>query len=188
MNIRMILVAALAGLCATAHAQDTNAAVRGAPGAETNAGRDRTFSTFLSPGPSASTNGAGMTITSDRTEFDYKEFVVAFDGHVHVVDPQFAMDSDRMFVFLEGTNQLKRIVAIGHVDMQQTDRHATCDKAVYERDSGKVVMTGNPVLSRGNDRAKGRVITIWLSDQRVIMENGQMNISLESMKNRNVKP
>jgi len=139
-------------------------------------------------GGGSSTNSGGMVITSERLEFDYKEFVAAFDENVHVTDPQFTLTSDRLLVFLEGTNQIKRIVAIGHVDVVQVDRHATCDKAVYERGSGQVVMTGNPVMSRGSDRVAGREITIWLNDERVVVQGGRMTISPESMKNRDVKP
>lgn len=135
-----------------------------------------------------STNGAGMTITSDRIEFDYKEMVIAFDEHVHVVDPQYEMTSDRMLVYLEGTNQIKRIISIGNVDITQPDRHATCDKADYEHASGRIVMTGNPVVTRGADRVVGKKITVWLNDQRVEVEGGRVNLSPETMKNRDIKP
>ena len=135
-----------------------------------------------------STNRAGMTITAERLEFDYKELVVAFDENVHVVDPQFSLVADRVLVFLEGTNQMKRIIALGNVDMVQTDRHATCAKAVYDRATGQVVMTGTPVLSRGSDRVAGKEIVLHLNDERVIVTGATMSVSPETMKNRDVKP
>jgi lipopolysaccharide transport protein LptA len=134
----------------------------------------------------ASTNG--MTITSDRIEYDYKELVIAFDAHVRVVDPRFTMTCDRMLVFLEGTNQIKRIICIGNVDGTQPDRHATCNKAVYEHDTGEIVMTGNPVLTRGADRVVGTKITVYQNDQRMVVDGGRMNLSPETMKNREIKP
>lgn len=195
MQCRALLV--LACLAAGAlRAQDTNT-VQPAPPAPADAAPTASVTTTAlktkTPGASflaggSSTNHGGMVITSERLEFDYKEFVVAFDENVHVTDPQFTLTSDRLLVFLEGTNQIKRIVAIGHVDVVQVDRHATCDKAVYERGSGQVVMTGNPVMSRGSDRVAGREITIWLNDERVVVQGGRMTISPESMKNRDIKP
>lgn len=144
---------------------------------------------FLGSAGGSSTNRGGMTITSDRIEFDYKEMVIAFDANVHVVDPQYEMRSDRMLVFLEGTNQIKRIIAIDHVDISQPDRHATCDRAVYERASGEMVMTGNPVLTRGADRVTGAKITVFVNDSRVIIEGGgRVNLSPETMKSRDIKP
>lgn len=146
-------------------------------------------------GNSSKTNSAdgsstnGMTITSDRIEYDYKELVIAFDEHVQVVDPRFTMTCDRMLVFLEGTNQIKRIICIGKVDGRQPDRHATCDKAVYEHATGEIVMTGNPVLTRGADRVVGTKITVYQNDSRVVVEGGgHIFVSPETMKNRDIKP
>jgi lipopolysaccharide export system protein LptA len=137
---------------------------------------------------SGDTNRAGMTITSERLEFDYKEFVVAFDGRVRVSDQQFNLTADRVLVFLAGTNQIARILAIGSVNISQTDRRATCDRAVYEKDTGKVSLTGTPVLTRGNDRITGSEVVIFLNDQRVIVTDGRMWIAPESMKNRELAP
>jgi len=137
----------------------------------------------------SSTNGGGMTITSDRIEYDYKELVIAFDEHVLVVDPRFTMTCDRMLVFLEGTNQIKRIICIGNVDGSQPDRHATCDKAVYDHATGEIVMTGNPVLTRGADRVVGTKITVYQNDSRVVVDGGgHIFVSPETMKNRDIKP
>lgn len=138
---------------------------------------------------SSQTNAGGMTIVSDRIEYDYKELIIAFDDHVKVTDPRFTMTCDRMLVFLEGTNQIKRVIAIGNVDGTQPDRHATCDRAVYERATGEIVMTGSPVLTRGADRVTGAKITVFQNDQRVIIEGGgRVNLSPETMKNREIKP
>jgi len=138
-------------------------------------------------GSSTNTIG-GMTITSERMEFDYKEFVIAFDEKVHVVDPQYVMTSDRMLVFLEGTNQIKRIWSIGHVVITQDDRRATCGRAVYERATGQVVMTEEPVVTRGGDRFTGSELVVWMHDQRVVGKDVHVTISPESLKNQDVKP
>lgn len=137
----------------------------------------------------SSTNAiGGMTITSDRMEFDYKEFVIAFDERVHVTDPQFALTADRVIVFLEGTNQMKRIWAIGHVEITQADRRATCGRAVYERATGQVVMTESPVVTRGADRFTGSELIVWVNDQRVVGKDVRVLISPETMKKRELQP
>ena len=191
--------AASLGLLAAAEAQETTvapppdlalaatpAASDAVPAAKAPKSGSNPFFGML--GGSSKTNSGGMTITSDRIEYDYKELIIAFDEHVHVVDPRFTMTCDRMLVFLEGTNQIKRIMALGHVDGSQPDRHATCDKAVYEHATGEIVMTGNPVLTRGADRVVGAKITIFQNDQRMVVDDGRVNFSPETMKNRDVKP
>jgi lipopolysaccharide export system protein LptA len=141
---------------------------------------------LFTPAAGSSTNG--MTISFDRLEFDYKDMVAAYDGHVRVVDPRYEMTCDRMLVFLEGTNQIKRIIAVGNVDMTQTDRHATCGRAVYEHTTGQAELTGNPVVTQGGNRLVGTRILIWLNDQRVEVDSGRMNLAPETVKNRDIKP
>ena len=137
----------------------------------------------------SSTNGGGMTITSDRIEYDYKELVIVFDGHVHVVDPRYEMTCDRMLVFLEGTNQIKHITCIGHVDGKQPDRHATCDRADYEHATGEIVMTGSPVVTQGGNRWVGEELTVFQNEQRVITTKpSRLDIAPESMKKQEIKP
>ena len=150
-------------------------------------------SSLLGMAGGASTNNEGMMITAERMELDYKEtnaMVVAFDENVHVTDPRFSMTADRMLVFFEGTNQIKRIIAIGKVDVTQPpDRHATCEKTVFERASGEIIMTGTPVLMRGADRVAGTRIIVFQNDQRVVVEGGgRLNLAPDTVKKREIKP
>ena len=112
------------------------------------------------------------TITSDRLEFDYKEYVALFEGHVKVVDPQFTLTSDRMLVFFENTNDVSRVDAVGHVHMVSLDRTASCGKAVYTRNNGAIVLTSDPIVSKGENTLRGQKITVWTGSSRVDVEGG----------------
>ena len=189
----MFMAVLVAGCCLlpVAQAQETATAV--APAAPAPVAKPaKTGNSFFGSSRAASTNGGGMVITSERMELDYKEtnaMVIAFDENVRVTDPQYTMTADRMLVFLEGTNQIRRIIAVGHVDVAQPDKHATCEKAVYEHATGEIVLTGNPVLNRGADRVVGARIIVYQNDQRVVVEGGgRVNLSPETLKNREVKP
>ena len=138
-----------------------------------------------------STNGGGMEITSVRMELDYKEtnaMVIAFDEDVHVTDPRYEVKADRMLVFLQGSNQIKRIIATGHVDIFQPDRHAICEKAVFEAGTGEIVLTGNPVLTNGANRVVGDKITVYQNDQRVVVEgSSRAHLAPEAAKKMDKK-
>ncbi len=185
------------GLLPVSHAQETAGALPGtSPAVATGAvhvakAPKSGAGSFLGmPGGVSSTNG-GMVITSERMELDYKEtnaMVVAFDENVHVTDPRFNMTCDRMVVW-PGSNQIRRIIAIGKVDFTRPpDQHATCDKMVYEQVTGEIVFTGNPVMTRGADLLVGSKITIYQNDSRVGVDRGRLNLSPETMKNREIKP
>ncbi len=123
-------------------------------------------------------------ITSSRIEFDYKEMVAVFDENVRVENPQFLMLADRVLVFLDGTNDVKQILAIGRVSVTNEMRSASCDKAVYTRAADQLVLTGSAELRRGSDYVKGDRIAIWLNDERMEVSPGMFVIAPETIKER----
>ncbi len=125
-------------------------------------------------------------ITADKIEFDNKEGVILFDRNVLVSDPQFVMRSDRLIVFLQGTNDVDQIMAIGNVSLTNENRNAKCDKAVYTRKDGQIVMTGNVVLQQGGDKSgavSGSKMAIWLNEERMeILEGGRVRLPPNTFK------
>jgi len=117
------------------------------------------------------------TITADKIEFDNKEGVILFDKNVLVDDVQFILRSDRLIVFMEGTNEVDQIMAIGNVSLTNENRSARCEKAVYTRKDGQIVMTGQAELEQLGDKAgavTGDRIAIWLNDERVEVTPGRV--------------
>lgn len=116
-------------------------------------------------------------ITADRIEFDNKEGVILFDQNVLVDDVQFLMRSERLLVFMEGTNDVQQIMAVGNVSITNENRFASCDKAVYTKKTGQIVMTGNARLMRKGDQGgevTGNRITFWLDDERMEVSPGRV--------------
>jgi lipopolysaccharide transport protein LptA len=116
-------------------------------------------------------------ITAERIEFDNKEGVILFDENVLVDDEQFVMRSDRLLVFMEGTNDVQQIMAVGNVNITNQNRSASCDKAVYTRKDGQIVMTGKArLLSQGDKGGEvtGDRITFWLDDERMEVYPGRV--------------
>ena len=113
-------------------------------------------------------------ITADRTDYDRKEGVILFDRNVHLDDEQYQMHADRLFVFLDGTNDLKRLVAIGHVAITNEDKRAYCAKATYAKQTGKIVMYSDETTkaklreeSKKGSTVVGEKITFWLNSEQV---------------------
>ncbi len=109
-------------------------------------------------------------ITSDKIDFDNREGVILFDENVFVDDPQFSMRSDRLLIFMEGTNDVSQVMSIGNVVFSNEMRSATCNKAIYTRMDGQIVMTGNVRLKTEGETAgevQGEKVVIWVDDERV---------------------
>ncbi len=121
--------------------------------------------------------GREAVITAERIEFDNKEGIILFDKKVLVDDAQFIMRSDRLLVFLEGTNDVQQIMAVGSVVITNENRAASCDKAVYTKKDGQIVMTGNARLMRQGEQGgevAGDRIVFWLDDERMEVSPGRV--------------
>ncbi len=117
-------------------------------------------------------------ITANKLEFDYKDYVALFDGNVKVADPQFVLTADKMLIFFENTNDVRRVDAVGNVKVVSQDRTATCGKATYIRANGAIEMLEQPVVRKGPNMLRGRKITVWVNDNRVEVEGA---VQLEGM-------
>ena len=104
--------------------------------------------TAIAPGPTAAdassvpaTNRIAK-ITAAKTYYDSKDGVAFFSGHVYVDDAEYQVHADSAYVFMDktGTNDLKRIVAVGNVAITNDTKRAYGAKMSYYRDSGMIVL------------------------------------------------
>ena len=125
-----------------------------------------------------------VKITSERTDYDRKEGVIMFDRNVCVDDVEYKMHANQLYVFHDGTNDLKRIVAIGNVAITNETRVGTCAKAAYTKSTSKIVMYGDgaSVMARQEDNGKnrssveGRKITFWIDSEQVEVEGSTVTL------------
>ena len=117
-------------------------------------------------------------ITADRTDYDRKEGVVLFDRNVYVDDEQYQMHTDRLFLFLDGTNDLQRLVAIGNVAITNENRRAYCARATFNKKLGRIVMYSSDEITaelreegKKGSEVKGEKITFWIDSEQVEVEN-----------------
>ena len=136
-----------------------------------------------------SSTGAGKSsvtsarITSRTSDFDRSEGVIMFEGDVCVrYSETYTMCADRLYMFLSGTNELKRVVAIGSVSITNESRVGTCAMATYRHQRGEIEMFGDGkgVLARLNERAggvsslEGTRIKFWLGSEQTEVENSRI--------------
>jgi len=94
-----------------------------------------------------------------------------------VDDEQFVMRSDRLLVFMQGTNDVQQIMAVGRVSITNENRAASCDKAVYTKKDGQIVMTGRArLMQQGKETGEvtGDRIVIWMDDERMEVYPGRV--------------
>jgi lipopolysaccharide export system protein LptA len=108
-----------------------------------------------------------------------------FEGGVVVRGADATVTADRVDVFPQargqtpgvagqaGPSQVERIVAEGHVIIQEPNRRATGEKLVYTASEGKFVLTGGPPSIFDAERGKvtGGSLTFFNRDDRVLVES-----------------
>ena len=136
----------------------------------------------IGQGGTSATNQA-MKISAERTDFDRNEGVVMFAGGVFVEYDDYDMASDKMFVFLNGTNELSSIVAVGNVAVTNGNRVGLCATAKYFHKSGEMEMYGTKdspakLLDGGKDgnAVEGSKIKFWLDSEQVEVENSRITV------------
>ena len=121
------------------------------------------------------TAGGTAKITSATTYYDRKEGFAYFSGHVFVEDEKYQLHADRAYVFMSGSNDLQRIVALGHVAMTNETKRAYGAKASYYRDPGMVVLYSGDGRSaevrdespKGAQVVRGKKIKFWTNSEQV---------------------
>jgi lipopolysaccharide export system protein LptC len=88
------------------------------------------------------------------------------------------MHTDRLFLFLDGTNDLKRLVAIGNVAITNENRRAYCARATFNKKLGRIVMYSSDEITamlreegKKESEVKGEKITFWIDSEQVEVEN-----------------
>jgi lipopolysaccharide export system protein LptA len=64
------------------------------------------------------------------------------------------------------------IEATGRVVIEKDEGRATCRKAVYYESEEKIVLTGDPVAWQKGTRVSGERMTMYLADDRSVVEGG----------------
>ena len=131
-----------------------------------------------------STFGGGAKISASSTYYDRKEGYIYFNGKVHVADSKYDLHADRAYVYMDGTNALKRIVAVGHVALTNGTQRAYGATAKYYRNPGVVVLeAGDGVAAEVRDETpdgaqtvRGKKIRFWTNTRQVEVLDSEITV------------
>ena len=136
----------------------------------------------------ATVDKVSMVITSDTLEIDNKRKIVTFSGKVDARRDDFRINCEKMFLHYKDQPTDKRagkspgkmdvmidkIIAKGKVKIIRTEGGlAMADEATYDQIQEKIILTGNPVVKQGNDFVEGSRITLFLKEQRSLVEGSE---------------
>jgi lipopolysaccharide export system protein LptA len=118
---------------------------------------------------------APVTVDSDQLENIQKEGLVVFTGNVVATQNNSTQWADRMEVYLDDNgDKIVRTVSTGNVRIITKDcRSGTAKRAEYYDAEQRVVLIGNARVWRDDNVVTGERITIYLAEDRSVVEGGQ---------------
>ncbi len=137
--------------------------------AKTRAAQDRLVK------PEADEKDQPVTVDADRMESLKKEGVAIFLGNVVARQNNSIQYADRMEVYLDDRGErVLRTVSTGNVRIITRDcRIGTARRGEYDDLEQRVVLIGNARVWQGDNVVTGERITIYLAEERSIVQGGQ---------------
>jgi len=125
-------------------------------------------------------------IKSNSLEIDNDKKTVTFRGNVDARNDDWVMNCNEMILIYSEQREkadadaeklrVDRIVAKGAVRiMRPLGGEAAAEEAVYYQAEERVVLTGKPIVRQGEDFVEGSRITLFLRDNRSIVEGSEEN-------------
>ncbi len=145
-------------------------------------GKDKSITRFVSQD-----QGRALTISSGKMTLNNPMNSIVFEGDVlieqetmtlkaDVVDVVFEPVSERENSLIEGVERkrsLSTITASGDIKFIHGIRTVYADKVVYFKKEETMVFTGSPSIREGLDKLTGEKITVFILEDRVVVEGGE---------------
>jgi lipopolysaccharide export system protein LptA len=129
-----------------------------------------------------------MTASSEENKAVFRE-------NVKMVQEELVVHSDIMIVYFKektagqtspvgqlpsenSKNEIRVIEAKGHVKIAKGESRATCTRALYDKLEEKIILLGSPVVWQEGTRVSGQKITMFLNENRSIVE-GDTRVTIE---------
>lgn len=131
-------------------------------------------------------SGQPVQISSNSLDADDKAGVFVFRGAVVAKQDNATIYADQLEVYYtqtpmqnneagtvdKNTRSIQKIIASGAVRIVQNERIATGERAEYIYANSAIILTGSPAVRQGANTVSGEKITVYLNDERSIVEGG----------------
>jgi lipopolysaccharide transport protein LptA len=139
-------------------------------------------------------------IEADKMDVDRNANLITFTGNVYIDDDNLTITSEKLVIHLvskekkaknqtdnsSATKSVEKAVFTGNVviirklvtaeDKKNGRQKATADKLVYGVNDGRIILTGHPVLIRGNSRLLAEKKIIFYRNTEKITTEGRTKI------------
>jgi len=115
-----------------------------------------------------------IEIVSEHLEISEQQRQSVFTGDVVATQGEMTLNTDKLtVVFQQDQDAVDHLIALGHVVFVYLDRRATAEKAVFYQQDEKLVLTGNAVITQGENTISGDEIVLFLRENRSLVKSAE---------------
>lgn len=104
-----------------------------------------------------------VVVTQGDTVMRCKELTVHYVGNALALDPKQNPPATKSQQKDANSQRIKRLVAVGGVIVTSKDQKATGDRGVFEMATNIVTLTGNVIITQGQNVMRGEKLTVDLN-------------------------
>jgi lipopolysaccharide export system protein LptA len=139
--------------------------------------------------------GQPVKIQAASLEVRDKEKIATFSGDVHVTQGDTLIRCQTLVVYYDtddvtgarpaqagaaGQQQIRKMEALGGVVVNQKDQNASGERADFDMKSNTLVLSGNVVVTKGQDVLRGPKLVVNMTDGVSRMEGGRVDALINS--------
>ncbi|MGC9323168.1 MAG: LptA/OstA family protein [Desulfomonilia bacterium] len=120
-----------------------------------------------------------IEIEADRLDVNTQTGEALFQGNVKAHKDTISLTSSTLSVtYNRTTNKVSRLIARGEVTILWEDKEAFCQEVVYDLDSQTMELSGDVLITRGQEKLSGQKVTIDMASdtQTVEGQGGRVKI------------
>lgn len=121
-----------------------------------------------------------LEVVGQRSVWDLSEGTVHLFGDVIATRGPFKLACEEFVITYDG-QEMEKAVATGGVTLTRDGLWISGASATLTVASGEVVVTGNPTVVQGDSRLTGRVVTVFLDDDRVVCDTCRIVVGIKTL-------
>jgi lipopolysaccharide export system protein LptA len=130
-----------------------------------------------------------LSISADHMEMHLDDHTAELSGNVLVEDSTMKLSAEKMTVYLDDDNKLKRVEANGNVTVRKLDgsESASGDTGTYDALNDVIVLEGDCVILQGKNAIRGNRAIYNRKDQRIRLERATLTIQMKKSDGNDAK-
>ena len=130
-------------------------------------------------GDNTSSGKGEAEVTADQLQVDHSTRTAVFEGHVHAKLDRLSLRCGAMTLTYDDQGEIKSLSASGGVTLVREDLRAASENASLDAKSGRLVLSGNPTVTKGPHQLTGEVIEVDLDSGKLVVKEARGTFRLK---------